>query len=274
MDVSAINPDQWLTRASLAADVAAMGIGTGDMVMAHVGMRAVGPVLGGADSLIGALRDAVGRDGTLVAYTSWDGSYEELFYTEGRVPEAWRPHIPPFDPQASRAVRMNGIFAECVRTTPGAIRSANPGASIAAIGQDARWLAADHPLDFGYGPGTPFARLVERNARVLMIGAPHDTMTILHHAEHLAPIQRKRERRYDVPLAAGDGPRWVRVREYDTSEPVRDDLPEDYFATVVSDYLATGAGRAGHIGLAEALVVDAAPIVSFAVDWLKQRFPN
>ncbi len=81
-----------------------------------------------------------------------------------------------------------GILAEFIRTTPGARRSGNPGASVAAIGAQAEWLTADHPLDYGYGPGSPLAKLVEAGGKVLMAGAPPDTMTLLHHAEHLARI--------------------------------------------------------------------------------------
>jgi len=51
----------------------------------------------------------------------------------GRALPAGHEHGPGFDPQASRAVRMNGIIAEFVRTLPGALCSANPGASVAAI---------------------------------------------------------------------------------------------------------------------------------------------
>ena len=39
-------------------------------------------------------------------------------------------------------VRMNGIIAEFVRTMPGARRSGNPGASVAAIGKLADWITA------------------------------------------------------------------------------------------------------------------------------------
>jgi aminoglycoside 3-N-acetyltransferase len=39
------------------------------------------------------------------------------------------------------------ILTEFLRTTPGACRSENPEASMAAIGARADWLTADHPLD-------------------------------------------------------------------------------------------------------------------------------
>lgn len=121
------------------------------MVMVHAAMGRMGRLLNGPDAFIAALRDAVGTEGTIVAYTDWDTAYDELLDEEGRVLSHWRAHIPPFDPVASRASRSHGVLAEFIRTTPGAVRSGNPGASVTAIGAHADWMTRDHPLDYGYG---------------------------------------------------------------------------------------------------------------------------
>lgn len=173
--------------------------------MVHAAMSKVGPLLNGADALIGALLDVVGPEGTLVTYTSWDSVHEDLLDAEGYVLAEWRDHVPGFDPQRSRAVRMNGVLAEFLRTTPGAGRSGNPGASVAALGRLANWITADHPQDYGYGPGSPLAKLIEAKGRVLMVGAPWDTMTLIHHADHLARIGGKRVLRYEVPFVGPNG---------------------------------------------------------------------
>ncbi len=259
------------TRASLRSDLERLGVRYGDMVMVHAAMRRVGPLLNGPDALIGALMDAVGPNGTLMAYVDWDACYDVLLDEEGRVPPEWRDHIPPFDVASSRAIRDNGILAEFIRTTPGARRSGNPGASVAALGARAEWLTAEHPLDYGYGEGSPFAKLVEAGGKVLMVGAPLDTMTLLHHAEHLAGIPNKRIRRYEVPFAAVAGVEWRMVEEFDTSDPVVPGLAEDYFATVVREFLASGQGRKGPTGSAASVLVDAAAICAFAVDWLERN---
>lgn len=261
----------FVTRARLRADLQRLGIVEGDTVMVHAAMSRVGRLLNGPDALIGALLDAVGPAGTLMAYTDWDAAYDELLDDAGRVPPEWRAHVPAFDPAASRAIRDNGVLAEFVRTTPGALRSGNPGASVAAIGARARWLTEDHPLDYGYGEGSPFAKLVEAGGRVLMVGAPLDTMTLLHHAEHLACLPGKRVRRYEVPLAMPAGVVWRMIEEYDTSGPVIEGLADDCFARIVEAFLDAGHGRRGRIGEADAVLVEAAPICVFAVAWLEGR---
>jgi aminoglycoside 3-N-acetyltransferase len=262
----------FITRAALAADLRALGLIDGDIVVVHAAMSRVGRLLNGPDALIAALRNAVGSSGTVMAYTDWDARYDELLDENGRVPDRWKPHVPPYDPAVSRAIRDNGILPEFLRTTPGALRSGNPGASVAALGARAAWITADHPLDYGYGEASPLAKLVEAGGRVLMVGAPLDTMTLLHHAEHLARIPGKRIRRFETPFAAAGGTEWRMTEEFDTSDPVVAGLADDYFATVVEAFLASGQGCRGMVGAAPSVLVDAAPIVAFAVEWLEKRF--
>ena len=197
-------PD-FLSRTDLVADLSEIGVRADDIVMVHAAMSTVGALINGPDTLIEALQQAVGPMGTLMAYTDWDARYEALFDDTGRVPGAWRDRIAGFDPLRSRAVRDHGVFPEFLRTSPGALRSANPGASMTAIGARAEWLVADHPLDYGYGPASPLAKLVEGGGKVLMVGAPRDTMTLIHHAEHVADIPNKRIKRWEVPFAGPGG---------------------------------------------------------------------
>lgn len=260
-----------ITRADLTADLRGLGLAPGDAVLAHGAFGALDPTVGGPDTLIGALLDAVSPGGTVLAYTDWHAPYADELDDAGRVPEALRPHVPPFDPGSSRAMRENGVLPEFLRTTPGALRSASAGASFAALGAEAAWFTADHPLDYGYGPGSPLAKLVERAGKVALVGAPWDTMTLLHHAEHLADLPGKRVVRYEVPVATTGGVTWRWVEEFDTADPVIDAFDEDYFATIVGDFVAAGGGQEGRVGNAPSLVVDAAPMCAFAVAWMEQR---
>lgn len=132
------------TRTSLRDDLIRLGLRAGDTVMVHAAMSRVGPALNGPDALSMAMRDVIGPEGTMLVYTSWDSVHEDLMDATGCVLAEWRQHVPGFDPRTSRAVRMNGIIAEFVRTMPGARRSDNPGASVAAIGGRAEWITADH----------------------------------------------------------------------------------------------------------------------------------
>jgi aminoglycoside 3-N-acetyltransferase len=142
---------------------------------------------------------------------------------------------------------------------------------VAAIGGLAVWFTEDHPLDYGYGEGSPFAKLVEAQGKVLMVGAPLDTMTLLHHAEHLARVPGKRIVRQEVPFASPEGTTWRMVEEFDTSDPVVDGLADDYFGAIVEAYLHEGRGNRGQVGDADSVLVEAAPICRFAVKWIERH---
>ena len=260
------------TRSSLRADLSALGIAPGDSVLVHAALRKVGPVAGGADMVIAALRDAVGPQGTILAYADWQGLDDVLARDEVFNDPAIRPDIPPFDPKTSRATRSNGAFPELLRTTPGALRSGSPGASCVALGRRAEWFVADHALDYGYGPDSPFGELVAAEGKVLMLGAPLDTMTLLHHAEHLADIPGKRVIRYDAPILIEGETVWRQFEEFDTANPIVATLPDDYFALVVEGFLDAGGGVRGRVGAAECVLVPAAEMVRFGVEWLESRF--
>ena len=252
------------TRASLAADLRAIGVEPGDAVLAHAALRQVGRVIGGPDMILAAMQDVVGPAGTILGYTDWQ--LEDF----GRDYLEFREHVPPFDPRRSRSTRDNGFWPELVRTTPGACRSGNPGASMAAIGGRAAWFTADHALDYGYGPQSPLGKLVQARGKVLMLGATLDHMTLLHHAEHLANFPNKRVKRYEAPLLVDGVPTWRWFEEFDTSN-APDGMPEDYFATIIEAFLATGEGRRGVIGEAGSVLVPADAMVVFAVQWMEEH---
>jgi aminoglycoside 3-N-acetyltransferase len=260
-----------VTRSHLAADLRRLGLRDGDAVMAHAAFRRVGTVIGGPDALIDAVLDAVGPAGTLLSYQDWEVG-TDVWDEEGRVLEQLRDHVPPYDPATARSARYIGLLAAAIGTRKGVHRSGNPGAAVAALGARAEELTADHPLDYGYGEGSPLARLVAAGGRVLMVGAPLDSMTLLHHAEHLADLPGKRVITIEYPLATAHGTEWRTVEEYDTAGPVVTGPAEDYFKQIVEDYLATGAGRRGKVGHADSVLVDAADIVPFAVAWLEERY--
>ncbi|MDB5539457.1 MAG: hypothetical protein JWQ89_1184 [Devosia sp.] len=252
------------TRKSLGRDLSAIGLADGDAVLVHAALRTVGRIAGGPDDIIDAMRDVIGPAGTVLGYCDWQ------FEDEVRDDPSMRDHIPAFDPLRSRSIRDNGFWPEMLRTTPGALRSASPGASMAALGGEAEWFTADHALDYGYGPQSPLGKLVEAKGKVLMLGAPLDKMTLLHHAEHLADFPNKRIRRYEAPILVNGEKVWRWFEEFDTSHSP-DGLPEDYFIGIVEAFLATGRGRRGKIGEANSVLVPADEMVAFGVEWMERE---
>lgn len=248
------------TRRSLGADLRQLGVRTGDLLMIHAGVRSVGTIVGGVNVLIQSLFDAIGPTGTLTAYVDF-----EPFYDEDDDPS----DIPVYDKRIARAARDHGILHEAMRTWPGALRSDHPDAGVVAIGPMAQWITADHPFQYGYGEGSPFEKIVQAQGRVLMIGAPLDTITLLHHAEHKANLSGKRIQRYRRLMPGDNGPVWQEFEEYDTREPVTDRLPANCFEQIANDHVAAGFVRRGTIGAAESFLFEAPELINFAIRWLE-----
>ena len=147
---------------------------------------------------------------------------------------------------------------------------------VAARGAKADWLVADAPWNYGFGPGSPFAKFVEAHGRVLLLGASHDEVTVLHYAEHIADFSNKRIVRYRVPWLEGGQRVWRDVEEPDTSgDGVHANWPHDFFARIVDDFIGAHAGtdacRRGQVGNAESFLLDASALVKHAVPVMQRQ---
>ena len=60
-----------VNQAQLASDLRRLGVREGGIVMVHTRMSALGWVVGGSEAVVRALLDALGPEGTLAAYVSW-----------------------------------------------------------------------------------------------------------------------------------------------------------------------------------------------------------
>jgi aminoglycoside 3-N-acetyltransferase len=262
-----------VTRSRLAKDFSDLGVRPGGVIMLHASVKSVGWVVGGPDVILHALREALGPDGTLMMYVGWeDGTYEMDSWPEAKR-RAYLEECPPFDPATSRAVMGWSILTEFLRTTPGAYRSANPEASMAAIGTKAAWLTEGHPLNYGFGRGSPLEKLCEVGGEVLLLGTPLDTVTLLHYAESLANVPDKRTVRYRQPLLDDGRKTWVEIEEYDTNLGVMRDYDDgNDFQAIVAAYLAAGHGRKGLVGAARSYLFDAQDLTAFGVAWMEKEF--
>ena len=90
-----------IARSRLVADLRALGLREGSAVLVHARMSALGWVVGGSGAVVSALLEALGPEGTLMAYASW----QEHVYHAGEWPEehraAYLAEPPVFDPASS-----------------------------------------------------------------------------------------------------------------------------------------------------------------------------
>lgn len=176
----------------------------------------------------------------------------------------------------SACARYVGRLPERIRTWPGAVRSNHPEASFVALGSAAGWLTENQPLNHAYGSGSPLEKVVQANGSVLMLGAPLETITLLHYAEELADVDDKRRVHYSAPIRTASGIEWAEIDDIDTSQgafPYREVCGDrDAFEVLAEEALAAGMGVTGDVGEAKAHLFRASELVHFAARWMEKHF--
>jgi aminoglycoside N3'-acetyltransferase len=178
----------------------------------------------------------------------------------------------PFDALTTPAEPDVGVLAEVFRATPGTHVSNHPEGRFAARGRGAEALLRDVPWNDYYGPGSPLARLVEAGGQVLRLGADTNTVTLIHYAEYLADVGDKRRVRRHRRVLGPHGPEVRTVDCLDDSHGIVDWTGEDYFSTILDDYLAARAAVAGRVGRARSELIDGRDLVDFAAAWMTRGF--
>ena len=267
-----------VTQSELVAGLRVLGVRPGCVLMVHVRMSAVGWVVGAAETVVRALLEALGPAGTLMAYVGWNDNTCRMDEWPSQWQHAYRSERPPFDPSCSEADPQMGRVAERIRTWPGARASASHYRRMAAVGRQADWVTRDQPWDHAFGPGSPLAKLVQADGQILMLGAPLDCLTILHHAESLVDGPDKCLASHVVPVRDGAAVVWREVRDHDTSS-ARGAFPyqrvvgdREPFQVIGEQALAAGCAVTGQVGQARCHLFAAPLLVNFAVEWLTTHF--
>ncbi len=261
-----------VTKTKLITDFKRLGISPGQVVMLHASVKALGWVVGGPDTVLQALLELLTEKGTLMMMVSWEDNPYHLSEWSKAKQLAYLEECPPFDPATSRAARKYSILTEYLRTYSGTYRSDHPESSVAANGRLAQWITQNHSLNYGFGPGSPLAKLCEVEGKVLLLGAPLNTVTLLHYAEHLAQVPDKRIACYKMPVLRNGKRVWVDIEEYDTSKGIVNWHGEDYLPVIMREYISLGKGKASKVGSAQSYLFDAADLVKFAVEWMETKF--
>lgn len=162
------------------------GVAHGQAIMVHTSLSKLGFVCGGAQTIIEALLESVGADGTIMMPTQ---SWKNLDPTSGvhwEEPEEWwqiiRNNWPAYHKDITPTNTM-GAVAEMFRKWPGAVRSDHPARSVAAYGKYADYLTKDHDLSNIFGENSPIGKLYALDGYVLLIGVGYDKNTSIHLAD-------------------------------------------------------------------------------------------
>ena len=159
------------TKGDIEKDLRALGVCAGDILLVHSSFKSLGKIKGGAETLIAALLNVLGKDGTLMFPTL---SYRFV-----------NPENPYFHLQNTES--CVGYLPEYFRTNvEGVKRSRHLTHSCCAIGKYANFLIDGHEKDdVMVGENSPFVKLTKVDGKILFLGCCLHSNTLMHGVEEV-----------------------------------------------------------------------------------------
>jgi aminoglycoside 3-N-acetyltransferase len=225
----------WLTRRRIVADLGTLGVRRGGILLVHSSLSALGYVVGGGSAVVRALTEAIGPEGTLVMPAhSW---------------EWMEAGCRTFD--VRNTATCVGKIPEVFRKMPGVVRSLHPTHSVTARGTLAAWLVRAHEsCESPCGPGTPYAKILERDGQILLLGAGVESNTAFHTIEAIGGFPNllcPEPDTFTIIDESGAG----RIREFYQQKPC---IARRYGA-IEELLVARGVARRGQVGRAPSMLI-------------------
>ncbi len=169
-----------------------LGLENGDVLLVHSSYRSFGGVEGGPQTVIDALLDVIGTEGTLIVPT-FTFKFCDDFNEKG---EGF------FDVQ-NTASEM-GYLTELVRKMPGAKRTADPIYSVAIYGKLCDEFASVSER-IVFGEGSIFGLLTKYDAKQMLIGLSYNnSWTYVHHVEEMEGVDYRYHKEFSGTIIDGD----------------------------------------------------------------------
>lgn len=243
-----------------------LGLEKGDTVMVHTSLGKIGYVCGGAQTVIEALIEVVGYQGTIMMPTqSWKNLDPETG-VHWNIDEAdWdliRENWPAYDKNITPTNTM-GAVAEMFRSWPGTIRSDHPARSVAAWGKNAEFLTINHNLSNIFGDSSPIGRFYDLDGKVLLIGINYDKNTSIHLADERADYPSKHTCVEHSAIIEKGKRVW---KAYETLFVDGEDFIDIGTAFETTHHISNGK-----LGNADLKLMKQRDLVNFAVEWIEEN---
>lgn len=166
-----------LNQAMIVEALKDLGICKGDVLLVHSGLSHLGHIEGGANTILDALTEAVGEEGTILMpcftrpYIGFEGSVNKA--------RTFRP----FSVHDKKNI-WTGTISKTLLQREGALRSANASHSWCGVGKNVEYcLSAHERLDPPASKNSPMAKALELGGKVLFFGCGIASNTFLHFLE-------------------------------------------------------------------------------------------
>ncbi len=174
-----------LTGEDITDALRAVGVTEGETLLVHTSLTQLGYVQGGADTVIDALKQTVGEDGTFLA----PAFLRPFIYSDGYTNRS--NEYRPYDTRPDGALRDKAIWTGALPKTmlkrKEACRSGHVSHEWTAIGKNAEYCTSGHALlDSPCGKNSPLAKALELDGSVVFIGCSIGANTFVHYIEAMA----------------------------------------------------------------------------------------
>lgn len=238
------------TKESLIKDIERLGIDKCGTLLVHSSMKSIGEVEGGADTVLDTLSEYM-KEGLLVLPThTWS-------YINANNPKFYVLSSPS----------CIGILPEIFRKRPEVIRSYHPTHSVAALGRDAaEFTADDYKFDTPCARGSSWGKLLDRKAKIMLIGVDLRRNTFIHGIEEWLDIKgRLTDTHEQLYTVLNDG--------MEISVPSRRHIghTSERYERVETILEAEGAMYKGRFGNATVRICDTVRMTEILVEMLKEN---
>lgn len=153
-----------------------LGLSDGDVVLVHSSLKSPGYVEGGAETVIEAFLEALGKSGTLVMPTLSQRNFEHAY-------EEWSMDRPS----------DVGLITETFRKMPNVLRSDQETHSAAALGIHAKEITGSHksfgPIygvfgEYCFSYSSPWQKMYDLNGKTVFFGVDMTRNTFKHFVEY------------------------------------------------------------------------------------------
>lgn len=169
------------SKQQLRSDLNSMGLTGTETILIHSSFKSIGPVDGGADTVLDAFADFF-KDGLLLLPThTW---------------KTINSDNPIFDPQKTPS--CVGYLTNKFLERPNVIRSLHPTHSMAGLGKNAAsYLSGEEYNNTPCTPGGCYDKLRYCNGKILLIGVGHERNTFIHSVEEVLNVPNRLS---DMPM--------------------------------------------------------------------------
>ena len=215
--------EEMLTKDDFKSALIRLGVKKGMLLYVSASIEHFRYVVGGAQSVIEALMELVGYDGTIVMAAPTRhlcDPVETGVIPRDRADEA-RKHALPFNKKLSVPSEVGEVTVQFMRNDA-VLRSNHPMVSFLAWGKYAKLIVEKHPLHFGMNQESPLGKIKEYNGYVITIGNEYKDCEIFHLAQYMTmkcPI-----RIYSCPIEKSGATSWIQILDLELDNSLYNDI--------------------------------------------------